>query len=227
MEKLLRVDFHAHTKFSSDGLAEIPEFISAARRAGLDRVAVTDHNTLRGALEAAAQAPDLIIPGEEIMTTEGELLGYYLTREIPKGLPPEEAVSRLRDQGATISVSHPFDRLRRGAWKLDALRRILPLVDAVEGFNARCLFSEDNRRAESFAAENHIPLTAGSDGHTGFELGAAGLEIPPFQDPTTLRAALSRAKVFGRLLPWWVHLFSRYAKWKKIIFSGPSSSTRL
>jgi predicted metal-dependent phosphoesterase TrpH len=217
MKNFLRVDFHTHTVFSRDGLTKIPEFIAAARRAGLDRVAVTDHNTLRGALEAAALAPELIIPGEEIMTTEGELLGYYLSREIPKGLPPEESISRLRDQGAMISVSHPFDRFRHGAWKIDALQRILPRIDAVEGFNARCLFAEDNRRADSFATENRIAVTAGSDGHTGFELGAAGLEIPPFGDAQTLRTALSGAKAFGRLLPWWVHFFSTYAKWMKRI----------
>ncbi|MGD0806969.1 MAG: PHP domain-containing protein [Anaerolineales bacterium] len=217
MKNFLRADFHAHTVYSSDGSTDIPKFIAAARRAGLDRVAVTDHNTLRGALEAAALAPDLIIPGEEIMTTEGELLGYYLQKEIPRGLTPEAAIAQLRDQGAAISVSHPFDRLRHGAWKVDALRRILPLVDAIEGFNARCLFAEDNRRADLFARGNKIPATAGSDAHTAFELGAAGLEVPPFQDPATLRAALPQAMVFGRLSPWWVHFFSRFAKWRKVV----------
>jgi predicted metal-dependent phosphoesterase TrpH len=193
-------------------------FIAAARRAGLDRVAVTDHNTIRGALEAAALAPELTVIGEEIMTTEGELLGYYLTREIPKGLTPEETVARLRDQGAVISVSHPFDRLRHGAWKLDALRRILPKVDAIEGFNARCLFAGDNRRADSFVRKNKIAATAGSDAHIALELGAAGLELPPFHDAATLRAALAQAAVFGRLSPWWVHIFSTYAKWWKRAF---------
>jgi predicted metal-dependent phosphoesterase TrpH len=215
MKNYLRTDFHTHTDYSRDGLTGISQFIAAARRAGLDRVAVTDHNTLRGALEAAALAPDLIIIGEEIMTTEGELLGYYLRKEIPKGLPPEEAIARLRDQGAVISVSHPFDRLRHGAWKLDALRRILPLVDAVEGFNARCLFAEDNRRADLFARENTVAITAGSDAHIALELGAAGLDVPPFHDAATLRAALPQAVVFGRLSPWWVHIFSSFAKWRK------------
>jgi predicted metal-dependent phosphoesterase TrpH len=215
MKKTLRTDFHTHTDYSRDGLIGISQFIAAARRAGLDRVAVTDHNTLRGALEAAALAPELIIIGEEIMTTEGELLGYYLQKEIPKGLTPEEAIARLRDQGAAISVSHPFDRLRHGAWKLDALRRILPLVDAVEGFNARCLFAEDNRRTDQFARENTKPMTAGSDAHIAFELGAAGLDVPTFHDAATLRAALPQAVVFGRLSPWWVHFFSTFAKWKK------------
>jgi hypothetical protein len=218
MKNILRADFHTHTVYSSDGSTDIPHFIAAARRAGLDRVAVTDHNTLRGALEAAALAPDLIIPGEEIMTTEGELLGYYLKKEIPKGLAPEAAIAQLRNQGAAISVSHPFDRLRHGAWKIDALRRILPLVDAIEGFNARCLFAADNRVADSFARENKKAMTAGSDAHVGFELGACGLELPAFEDAASLRAALSRAKIFGHLSPWWVHFFSTFAKWRKRLF---------
>jgi predicted metal-dependent phosphoesterase TrpH len=220
MEKLWRVDLHTHTVYSKDGLPGIRPFLDAARRAGLDRIAVTDHNVLRGALEAAALAPDLVIPGEEVFTTDGELLGYFVREEIPRGLPPQEAIARLRDQGAAISVSHPFDRLRHGAWKTDALLRILPLVDAVEGFNARCIFAEDNVRAASFAREHSLPITAGSDGHSTYELGASGLEIRPFQDAVTFRAALREARVFGHLLPWWVHFLSQYAKWKKRLSAG-------
>jgi predicted metal-dependent phosphoesterase TrpH len=210
-----RVDFHSHTVFSKDGLTEIRAFIHSARRAELDRIAVTDHNTARGAREAFSLAPDLIVPGEEIMTPEGELLGYYVREEIPKGLTPEEAISRLRDQGAAISVSHPFDRFRRGAWEEAALLRILPLVDAIEGFNARCLFASDNRRAMDFARRRALPVTAGSDAHSAFELGACGLDIPPFHDGPSLCEALRSATVFGRLLPWWVHFISTYAKWRK------------
>jgi predicted metal-dependent phosphoesterase TrpH len=215
MAEFWHVDFHTHTMYSKDGLTAIRAFIESARRAGLQRVAVTDHNTIRGARDAFSLAPDLVIPGEEIMTREGELLGYYVREEIPKGLTPEEAISRLREQGAVISVSHPFDRLRRGAWKTEALARIVPLIDAVEGFNARCLFSADNRNAANFARDRTLPITAGSDAHAAFELGACGLEIPPFHDSPSLLAALRGARVFGRLSPWWVHFFSTYAKWKK------------
>ncbi|MGB7539485.1 MAG: PHP-associated domain-containing protein [Anaerolineales bacterium] len=215
MAEFGRVDFHTHTVYSKDGLTGIRAYIESARRAGLQRIAVTDHNTIRGALEAFALAPDLIIPGEEIMTREGELLGYYVREEIPKGLAPEEAISRLRNQGAVISVSHPFDRLRRGAWKADALARIVPLVDAVEGFNSRCLFPADNRNAADFARSRRLPITAGSDAHAAFELGASGLELPPFHDGPSLLAALRGARVFGRLSPWWVHFFSTFAKWRK------------
>ncbi len=217
MTELWRVDFHSHTAYSKDGLAAIRSFVDSARRAELQRIAVTDHNTIRGARDAFSLAPDLIIPGEEIMTREGELLGYYVREEIPKGLTPEDAITRLREQGAVISVSHPFDRLRRGAWKTDALARIAPKVDAVEGFNARCLFAGDNRSAAEFARSRNLPVTAGSDAHAAFELGACGLELPPFHDGPSLLAALRGARVFGRLSPWWVHFFSTYAKWKKRI----------
>ncbi len=215
MADILRADFHSHTVYSKDGLTGIRKYIDAARRAGLDRIAVTDHNTVRGALEAASLAPDLIIPGEEIQTSEGELLGYYVREEIPKGLTPEASIVRLREQGAAVSVSHPFDRFRRGAWNPVTLARIVPWIDAVEGFNARCMFAADNRDAADFARSHRLPVTAGSDAHAALEIGAAGLEIPPFHDGDTLRAAFRGARVFGRLLPWWVHFLSQYAKWQK------------
>jgi predicted metal-dependent phosphoesterase TrpH len=215
MDKFWHADFHSHTVYSIDGLTGIRAFIDAARRAGLERVAVTDHNTIRGALEAAALAPDLIIPGEEIQTGEGELLGYFVCEEIPRGLSPEETIARLREQGAAVSVSHPFDRFRRGAWNPVTLARIAPLVDAVEGFNARCLFAADNAQAAAFARARNLPMTAGSDAHAALELGAAGLEIPPFHDGASLRAAFRGARIFGRLSPWWVHVLSQYAKLKK------------
>jgi predicted metal-dependent phosphoesterase TrpH len=222
MADFWRVDFHTHTIFSKDGLAGIRSYIAAARRAGLDRIAVTDHNTLRGAREAATLAPDLVIPGEEIQTSEGELLGFYIREEIPRGLTPEETIARLRDQGAAVSVSHPFDRFRRGAWNEIALARIVPLVDAVEGFNARCLFASDNRLAGEFACAHKLPMTAGSDAHTGLEIGAAGLEIAPFHNGPTLAAAFHSARVFGRLSPWWVHLFSLSTRiWKRPPFFTP------
>lgn len=218
MSETWRVDFHSHTIFSKDGSTGLQPFIAAARRAGLDRVAITDHNILRGALAAAALAPELVIPGEEIMTSQGELLGYYLREEIPRGLTPEETIARLRTQDAAISVSHPFDRLRRGAWKPEALARIAPLVDAIEGFNARCLFAGDNRAALEFAAARRLPVTTGSDAHAALELGVCAAEIPPFHDGPTLRAALRSAKVSGHLSPWWVHFISTYTKWRKRLF---------
>jgi len=208
---MVSVDFHSHTIFSNDSLTRPESLIAISRRRGLDRVVITDHNTIAGALAAHALDPELVIIGEEIMTTRGEILAAYVTEEIPPGLSPQETIKCLRSQCAFISVSHPFDSWRSGAWKLEYLLEIAPLVDAIEIFNARCMIPAGNQRASEFARQKHLPGTAGSDAHTAFELGAATLLLPQFADPDELRIVIREGKVQGRLSPFWVHFFSRYA----------------
>jgi len=189
--------------------------IETARRRALQRLAITDHNAFEGARQAVRIDPELIIPGEEIMTTGGELLAYYVQELVPPGLTPEGTIEILRQQGAVISIAHPFDALRAGSWDEAELRQILPLVDAVEVFNSRVGSAGQNRRAAELAAAIGKPGTAGSDAHAYFEVGRTAVRLPAFHDADTLRAALPAAEVVGRLSPYWVHLFSRYAVWRK------------
>jgi len=211
----LRVEFHCHTIFSNDSLTTTKGLVDTCHRKGLDRVVVTDHNTIAGALAAHALDPELVIVGEEIMTTRGEILAAYVTETIPRGLSPQETIRRLRDQAAFISVSHPFDSWRSGAWKLEDLLEIAPLVDAIEIFNARCLLAENNRRALEFARQHNLPGTAGSDAHAAFELGAACLVTPQFAGPDELRKVIGQGTVQGQLSPFWVHFVSYYARLRK------------
>jgi predicted metal-dependent phosphoesterase TrpH len=208
---LIIADLHCHTRHSKDCLMRPSRLLDLCRRRGIDRLAVTDHNTIRGALEAAALDPERVIVGEEIMTTCGELLAYYVQEEVPPGLAPEEAIRRLRLQGAVVSVSHPFDGLRAGAWAEGDLERILSLVDAVEVFNARVARDRANHRASAIAQRACLPGTAGSDAHSGPEVGRAGLRLPPFADADGLRFALQEGEVVGRRSSYLVHLLSRYA----------------
>jgi hypothetical protein len=189
--------------------------VDTCRRKGLSRVVVTDHNSIAGARQAQAYAPDLVIVGEEIMTTQGELLAAFVREEIPRGLPPQEAIARLREQGAFISVSHPFDQLRNGHWQPEHLTAILPLVDAIETFNARCMSADFNRRAQEFAVKMGIPGTAGSDAHAAFELGRARMHLPDFNYAEGLRGVIAQARFQVRLSSPFVHFTSRYAVWKK------------
>ena len=212
---LISVDFHTHTSASKDSLATPADLIRSARRRGLDRVVVTDHNTLAGALASHALDPELVIVGEEIMTSRGEILAAFVTTEIPPGLSPQETIRRLRDQGAFISVSHPFDAWRSGVWKLEDLLGIAPLVDAIEIFNARCMTPAANRQSADFAHEHNLPGTCGSDAHAAFELGAARILLPQFSGPDALREVIREGKVQGHLSPFWVHFFSRYAARRK------------
>lgn len=158
------------------------------------------------------------------MTTHGELLAAFVSEEIPPRLSPQEAIRRLRAQGAFISVSHPFDRLRAGGWRLPHLLEILPLVDAIETYNARCLWPGFNRQAEASARENGIPATVGSDAHAAFELGRVVLSLPPFEGADGLRAAIGQGQARLRWSPPWIHLLSRYATLRKRIAAGLDTS---
>jgi predicted metal-dependent phosphoesterase TrpH len=212
----LLTDFHTHTRYSPDSLTTLENLIAASRRKGLDRVVVTDHNTIKGGVRGAALAPELVIIGEEIETTEGEILAVYVSEEVKPGLPPMEAIAQLRAQGSFISISHPFDPTRKGGWRMEALLEIVPHIDAIETFNARTLVPWYNWRAERFAVEQGLPGTHGSDAHAAFELGRGALWVPAFEDAASLKENLPKA-VSPRLTlsPPWVHLISRYAVWVK------------
>ncbi|GAB4540844.1 MAG: PHP domain-containing protein [Anaerolineales bacterium] len=219
------IDFHSHTLASKDSLTRPADLIRAARRNGLDRLVVTDHNSIAGARAAFELDPQLIIVGEEIMTTQGEILAAFVREEVPALLSPQETILRLRAQGAFVSVSHPFDEWRKGGWGEKNLLEILPLVDAIEVFNSRCMLARFNQRAKEFAARHNVPVTVGSDAHAAFEAGRAALRVDSFEDADSLRRALGSASVAAaRSSSWGVHLLSRYASIRKKMFRGRLAS---
>lgn len=212
-----RIEFHCHTIYSKDSLVDPRKLVQAARRKGIDRLIVTDHNSIGGALEARNIAPELVIVGEEILTTRGEFLAAFVREEIPAGLEPLEAIRRLKEQGAFISVSHPLDPLR--GWKREHLLEILPYIDALEVFNARCIDGKFNDDARAFAREHGLPGMVGSDAHTLMELGRATLSVEPFSNAEELRRVIASGVEDVRLSSPFVHLSSRYAVFaKKLLF---------
>lgn len=211
----LRVEFHCHTNHSPDSLSSVADLLQICRQRGIDRLVLTDHNTITGALAAKALDPERVIIGEEIMTQEGELLAAYVQEEVPKGLPAVQAINLLRAQGAFISVSHPFDVTRSGHWQERDLLDILPLIDAIEIFNARCFPPAFNRKADWFAQTHDIHGTAGSDAHAVFEVGKATMLLPAFEDAESFRKSLPEAKFAVSYFPPWVRLTSRYAVLRK------------
>ncbi len=215
MSEMLRVEFHSHTHASKDSLTHPADLIAAARRKGLDRLMITDHNTIAGARAAQALDPELVIVGEEIMTTRGEILAAFVTEEVPSQLSPVETIQRLKDQGAFISVSHPFDSLRKGSWLEADLLEILPQVDAIEVYNSRCLFPGFNRAARKFAETHNIPGTVGSDAHAAFEVGRSVLLLEQFEGPDGMRKVICRGIPQVKWSPPWFHLTSRYASIRK------------
>jgi predicted metal-dependent phosphoesterase TrpH len=213
---LWRVDLHTHTVYSKDCLTRTQALIDRARTLGLARVAVTEHNRLDGALRAKELAPDLVIVGEEIQTTHGEIIAWFVSEEVPRGLSPQETIERLRRQGAVISIPHPLDSLRRSAMGRENVLAIIDQVDALEVLNARCVRPADNEAARMLADEHGLLATAGSDAHTLYELGRCVLEMPPFADDVgSFLASLRAARPHGVVSPFWPHLASTYAKARK------------
>jgi predicted metal-dependent phosphoesterase TrpH len=211
----LWVEFHCHTNASKDSLTAPRALVETCRRKGIDRVIVTDHNTISGARAAQALDPARVIVGEEIMTTRGEILAAFVQEEVPRDLTPGEAIHRLKDQGAFISVSHPFDSVRSGGWQEADLLEILPQVDAIEVYNSRCWLPRFNRLARQFAEKHDVAGTVGSDAHTTFEVGRSLLQLEPFAGPDELRSVIRRGIPKVSWSPPWIHFSSRYATLRK------------
>ena len=209
------VELHSHSSASYDSRLKPADIARACREKGITKLALTDHHSIRGALELRALAPELVIVGEEIMTTQGELLAYFVEEEVPRGLTPHAAIARLKDQGAVISVPHPFDRWRGGAWREADLIAILPLIDAIEVFNARCVFKADNARALAFAQQHGKLCAVGSDAHYRLELGHAVVKMQHAPNtPAELLSGLAQAEFLCRLSTPFVHAFNMLA-WTK------------
>lgn len=211
---MLKLEFHCHTNASKDSLTKPADLIKTARRKGLDRLVITDHNSIQGALAAQKLDPQLVIAGEEIMTTRGEILAAFVQEEIPARLTPQETIKILKEQGAFISVSHPFDRHRKGGWEEKDLLEIIEQVDAIEIFNSRCMNPMFNVQAKQFAEKYNLAGTVGSDAHAAFEVGRSVILLDQFTGPEEMRKVIRQAKYQTKLSSWWVHLVSRYASMK-------------
>lgn len=206
----MRIDLHTHTHFSPDCVTSPERLVEVCQRKGIDCVAVTDHNTIRGALAVREITPFRVIVGEEIRSAEGEIIGLFLSEEVPPMLGARETIDRIRAQGGLVSLPHPLDRFRGGVGAA-GLARLAPLVDIVEVMNARITLSRDNDEAARLAEEHGLVGVAVSDAHSPWELGRAWVEAPPFDAPEGFLDSLRQGTLAGRPSSPLVHLISRYA----------------
>jgi predicted metal-dependent phosphoesterase TrpH len=187
------VDLHCHTRASFDSLADPAAVMRAAVTRGLTHLAITDHHTIDGALEAREHAPDglHVIVGEEIRTAEGDLIALFLEEAIQPGLPAQEAITAIRDQGGLVGLPHPYDRWRGSMLRDVRLEILATSIDWVESHNARVVGGTGNEKAAEFAREHGLPGVSVSDAHSVLEVGVAYTVLDG--DPSTpegLRTAL-------------------------------------
>jgi hypothetical protein len=217
----VRLDMHLHTAASFDCLADPEAVLITARARGVDRICVTDHDTLEAALWLRSRHPERVIVGEEVKTGEGvDIIGLFLREEIPGGTPARETCLRIREQGGIVYVPHPFAAGKGGGGAI--LPHVADLVHAVEGFNGRIHDPALNERAVRWARERDLPRGAGSDAHTLGEVARTHVRLADFDihDPAAFLEALAGGTLHGVTAPRAVHLASTWAKLRKRLPGG-------
>jgi predicted metal-dependent phosphoesterase TrpH len=230
------IDLHCHTSASFDCLSAPAAVVRAAASRGLTHLAVTDHETVEGALEAReaarTHAPNLtVIVGEEVRTREGDLVALFIERPVPRGLSVTETIAAVREQGGLIGVPHPFDRYRGSLLRALAGSPFESQVDWIEVHNARVMVGDGNAQAAAYAADHGLPGVAVSDAHSVIEVGVA--YTAPDGDPGTpegLMAALAalpttelitgRASYYVRLITPMAKVVQRLRGYRRPVAAG-------
>ena len=136
---MIKVDLHVHTRYSMDCKTSLEDIYNECKRKGISKIAVTDHETIEGALKFNKLYPDLVIVGEEILSSHGEIIGLFIHKHIESRQSPEKVIEEIKRQGGLVYIPHPFDVFRAGL-KEEKLRALIDKIDIIEIFNSKCVF---------------------------------------------------------------------------------------
>ncbi|PWB54733.1 MAG: histidinol-phosphatase [Candidatus Methanoperedenaceae archaeon] len=187
----MRFDLHIHSKYSSDSGLAIEDILKKAVKKGLDGIAICDHNTITGSYHARKYVtklnlPLLVLPGVEVSTTQGHLIVLGVRENIPAGMTPQDTIMIARQKGGVVIAPHPFKV--RSIGNVDGLD-----IDAIETFNSRCLFGE-NEKARNMAIALGKPQVGGSDSHMLGTIGIGYTEIDAQPDEASVLNAIRNGK---------------------------------
>jgi len=194
----ISADLHMHTSHSYDCATDPEALVDHCIAQGLGAIAITDHNEVSGAQAAAALGkPITIIVGEEVKTTQGEVIGLFLKERIEPGLDMGETIAAIQEQGGLVYMPHPFDRLHTIPDAATLLRH-LDQIDILEVYNSRLLFDSFNDDALRFASKYNLIQAAGSDAHVLPGIGTAINRIPAFDGPEEFLLAMRQSEILRR-----------------------------
>jgi predicted metal-dependent phosphoesterase TrpH len=189
-----------HTEHSHDCAVPVAELLDYAEAQGLGAIAITDHNVFGGARQAVELARSrklVVIPGEEVKTDSGEVIGLFLKEEIPRGMSMQDTIAAIREQNGVVYLPHPFDRLHTIP-DARTLHRFLADIDVFEVYNARLLFEGFNDESLRFARKYNLTMGAGSDAHVLQGVGTGLVRMRAFETPEEFLWSLRSAEILRR-----------------------------
>lgn len=222
--KRMRTEFHVHTRASHDSLMGKRALMIMCKARDINCIAITDHNEISGALtfKPYLEAHGIsVIVGEEIFTSEGEIIGLFLKERVEPGMTPEETVAEIRRQGGVVYVPHPYDEKRHKTVLLSgAQRRLACEFDCMEVHNGRNVNSEYSAKQEAIARELEIPAVVGGDSHCFFEVGRNVCVTDELFTCERFSSTLSNAQFETSTCHPLAHVATRFVRLAKLIGRG-------
>ncbi|MCW1949533.1 MAG: PHP domain-containing protein [Candidatus Shapirobacteria bacterium] len=212
-----RFEFHCHSCFSQESWATPEKIIQQCQKNGIDGIALTDHNEITGAQELKQNAPAWlkVVIGEEISTTEGEIIGLFLHTKINAGLSLSETIQAIKKQGGLAILPHPFDRLRSKKLPLKNILKNIDSFDIIETFNGRTIWGADNKQAENYAKQREKIRISGSDAHFLSEYGKTLMHNIDCSNPRLFMESLKKATATNRKTNIFFHVLTKLARFCK------------
>lgn len=195
---MIKLDLHTHSSASPDGGITPEQYADIIERGIVDYLAITDHNTIAMAKSLHQSLGNRIIVGEEIMTTQGELIGLFLTERIKPGMTALATARAITAQGGIVYVPHPFETVRSGIPR-EALDVLINEIDIIEVHNGRAVFQNRGPEANTWAKIAKKAVAVSSDAHGIRGLGTTFTVINKPPSAKTLLSQLASAHfVVGR-----------------------------
>ena len=213
---MVNADLHVHSHHSIDSCMSYDQLIRACQKKGINCIALADHGTTLGARELSRISPFKVIVCEEVMTPFGEIMGMFLSEDIPDMISVEDAIHCIKEQNGLVCIPHPFDLIRPSAFRdLKKLESIMDNIDIIEIFNSRSLYPAADKKASALAKRYHKVASAGTDAHSSAEIGYVNIRMKDFNNKFEFLTSLSMAKISGKKSNALVHLISTAARLRK------------
>lgn len=224
----MKLETHVHTRYSHDSIQAFSFLYLISRLRGVDCIAITDHNTIKGAVEFKKFCKKRgnrisVIIGEEIMTSRGEVIGLFLNSEIPAGLSPNETIEEIVRQGGMVYIPHPYDVKRhKTVMSFQDIEININHIDCIECYNGRNVSTAYGIKQNEIAEKLGLQKVVGSDAHTFIEIGRNYMDVAAtcISTPEEFRMAIATAVFHKSNCINLAHKITKFARIIKYIIRG-------